>query len=607
MKADASATPVPVLSRVPSAPRRFLRLARGFWSGPTRNGAWLLTCFVVLGLCVNLAAALAINRWNKFFFDALEKKDTPSVMFGLGLIVALALLSAAGTAGLMHARTRLQLRWRQWLTRTLIGRWLANRHFYQLTIVQTDADNPEARIAEDGRIAIELLVDFSLGVINAVLAAVSFIGILWVVGGALTVAGITVPGYMVFACVLYSAVTTSIMFLLGRPLVLRVEERAAGEAQLRYELTRVKDNAEIIALMNGDEDEHARLDATFSDLADRCLRAIAWQARMAWLSGGNYVLAPAVPLLLGAPKYLSGEMSLGSLMQAAAAFVQVQVALNWLADNAMRLADWFASSHRVTQLSDAIDRLEASLGPVGQQETIQLGDSPDHRIYLRNLNIALHDGKLMIDSAEAIVSPGEKVLVKGESGTGKSTLIRAMAGLWPWGSGQILRPVGATIAFMPQRPYFPLGTLRAALLYPQHDAVIAEDIIHEALVRCGLEHLGARLEDTEAWGAALSGGEQQRLAFARVLINPPDILIMDEPTSSLDELSQFKLMEYMRDLMPKTTVLHAGHRHGLDRFHDREIQLVRETRDGPATTHERRFTARERAARALQGLGLNRR
>ncbi len=584
----------------------FLRLSLGFWSGKTRAQAWLLTCAVLFFLFANLGAALAVNRWYKFFFDALEQKDTKTVILGLGLVLALALLSAAFSVGLLQARMRLQLRWRQWLARALIGRWLADRHFYQLTIVHTEADNPEARIAEDGRIAIELLVDFSLGVLNALLAAIAFIGILWVVGGSLTVAGYSIPGYMVFACIIYSTITTLGMFLLGRPLVRRVEEKAAGEAQLRYELTRVKDNAENIALTGGDDDERERLDVTFSDLVQRWLGVIVWQGRMMWLNGANLVLAPVVPLLLGAPKYLAGEMTLGSLMQAATAFVQVQLALNWLADNALRLADWFASARRVTQLSDAIDRLDASLGPIGQGETIKLGVSPDNRVHLRDLNIALHDGKLMIDGAEAIVSPGEKVLVKGESGTGKSTLIRAMAGLWPWGSGEILRPAGADIAFMPQRPYFPLGTLRTALLYPHPEQEVPDEKIQDTLMRCGLEHLIPRIDQTEQWSSLLSGGEQQRLAFARVLIHPPDILIMDEPTSSLDELSQFRLMEYMRDLLPDTMVIHAGHRPGLERFHDGDIQLVREKHGGATTTQEHHLSPLDLVARALQRMGLGR-
>jgi vitamin B12/bleomycin/antimicrobial peptide transport system ATP-binding/permease protein len=581
----------------------FLRLSLGFWSGTTRALAWSLTCATLFFLLANLGAALAVNRWYKFFFDALEQKSSNAVVLGLGLVLLLALCSAAFSVGLLHARMRLQVRWRQWLTRTLIRRWLAERHFYQLTIVRTEADNPEARIAEDSRIAIELLVDFSLGLLNALLAAISFIGILWVVGGSLTVGAYSIPGYMVFACVAYSTITTLGMFLLGRRLVRRVEEKAAGEAQLRYELTRVKDNAENIALTGGDDDERDRLEVTFSDLVQRWFGVILWQGRMMWLNGANLVLAPVVPLLLGAPKYLAGEMTLGSLMQAAAAFVQVQLALNWLADNALRLADWFASSHRVTQLSDAIDRLEASLGPVGRGETIRLGVSPDDRVHLRDLNIALHDGKLMIDGAEAVISPGEKVLVRGESGTGKSTLIRAMAGLWPWGSGEILRPEGAYVAFIPQRPYFPLGTLRAALLYPHPDQDAPDEKIHDTLTRCGLEHLIARIDETDQWGLVLSGGEQQRLAFARALIHPPDILIMDEPTSSLDELSEFRMMEYMRDLLPHTMVIHAAHRPGLDRFHDGEIRLVRETRGGATTTQEHHLSPLELVARALQRLG----
>lgn len=554
--------------------RRFLRLTLGFWQGPTRTRAWLLTFLVISFLLANLGSALAVNFWTKYFFDALERRDTDHVLLGIGLIAAIALASAAGSVGLLQARMRLQVRWRQWLSRALISRWLTNRHFYQLTIIQTAADNPEARIADDARIAIELMVDFSLGLINALLAAASFIGILWVVGGSLTVMGFAIPGYMVIACVIYSAITTLGMFLLARPLVRRVEQKAAAEAQLRYELTRVKDNADSIALVGGDDDERGRLDATFSELVERWLGVIVWQGRMMWVNGANLVLAPVIPLLLGTPNYLSGEMTLGSLIQAATAFAQVQLALNWLADNAMRVADWLAASHRVTQLTDAMDRLEERLGPAGLGTTIQVGTSPDDCIILRDINIALHDGDLRLDCAEIVITPGEKVLVEGGPGSGKSTLIRAVAGLWPWGRGEILLPAGAETVFMPQRPYFPIGSLRVSLLYPHQDHEITDDAICDVLLRCGLEHLIPSLETTEHWSSHLSSGEQQRLSFARVLIRPPAILIMDEPTSSLDELSQFRLMEYMRDMLPSTTVIHAGHRAGLDRFHDRQIGLV---------------------------------
>lgn len=556
----------------------------GFWRGETRTQAVLLTVAVLGFLLLNLTAALALNRWNKFFFDALEQKHTGDVWFGVGLVVVLALFSAGCAVGLLHSRMRLQLRWRQWLVRTLTRRWMANRHFYQLTVVATEADNPEARMTEDARLAVDLLVDFSLGVLNALLAAVSFISILWIVGGALNVAGVSIPGYMVLACILYAGLTTAGMYFLGRHLVQRVEDKAAGEAQFRYELTRVRENAENIALTGGDDDERGRLDKTLTDLVRRWLGVIVWQGRMMWFNGANLVLAPVIPLLLGAPKYLAGEMTLGSLMQATTAFMQVLVALNWLADNALRLADWFASSKRVMTLADAIDRLEASLAPEATGDTITLGTSPDQNLHLRKVNISLYDGKLMIDNAEAVVHPGEKVLVKGDSGSGKSTLIRAIAGLWPWGSGEILVPKGARVTFIPQRAYFPLGTLRTAILFPRPDHDIADEKIHVMLTRCGLEHLIDLLDQTDQWSSILSGGEQQRLAFARVLVNPPDVLIMDEPTASLDELSQFKLMEYMRDLMPNTMVLHAGHRPGLERFHNREIRLVRMHRGGPTTT-----------------------
>lgn len=565
--------------------KRFLKRAIGFWSGETRGLAWLLTAAFVGLLLVNLLVSLGINRWNRFFFDALERRDVDEVMTGITLILGLAAAAAVVMVATVHARMRLQLFWRRWLVQDLVGRWLRDRRFYKLSVIGSTADNPEARISDDVRLSVDLIVDFAGGVINAVLLASSFIVVLWIVGGSLTVGGVTIPGYMVIACVLYSGATTWGMYLLGRPLVDRVEAKAAAEAQFRYELTRVKDSAETIALIGGDEDERQKLDTSFGALAQRWLAVIRQQGHMTWLSGSNAVLAPIVPLLLGAPNYLAGTMTLGSLMQAAAAFVAVQSALNWLADNALRLADWFASAQRVSELDTALENLDVSLDTSAKGDTINIGQSPDACIHLKDLSIAQHDGSVMIEDAAAVIAPGEKVLVKGHSGSGKSTLIRALAGLWPWGSGTILFPQEKQIAFIPQRAYFPVGTLRDALLYPKGDREVSDDAVQSVLVRCGLEHLITRLDQHADWSGTLSGGEQQRAAFARILLNPPDILIMDEPTSALDELSQFRLLEYMRDNLAETTVLHVAHRPGVEAFHTRELRLV-ESGTGAATTQD---------------------
>ena len=317
-------------------------------------------------------------------------------------------------------------------------------------------------------------------------------------------------------------------------------------------------------------------------MAQRWIGVIGRQARMLFISNGNNVLAPVIPLLLGAPKYLAGELSLGDLMQAAAAFSQVQTALNWLADNSLRLADWFASARRVAALDTSFDQLDKlAEGPGG--DAIELGFSDDDALHLCGLCINQHDGTLMLSDAEATIKKGEKVLVKGDSGTGKSTLIRAMAGLWPWGSGRILRPRDARISFMPQRPYIPMGTLRQALDYPLEEGAPLEAARTEEILRaCGLDQLVDRLDADEHWAGILSGGEQQRLAFARVLLKRPDIVIMDEPTSALDELSQTRMMELMRSDAPDSMVIHVAHRPGLERFHDREIHLTRKE-GGPAT------------------------
>lgn len=557
--------------------RAFFRIAGGYWAGATRREAWVLSAALFALVIANLVVALFINRWNKFFFDALERKDVANVGLGVLIVIGLALAGTAVAVAMVHARMRLQLRWRRWLSRRLISRWLADRRFYQLTVVAGEGSHPEFRIADDVRLAVEPLVDFAIGLANAVLAAAAFFGVLWIVAGAIRLGPVLIPGYMVFAAILYAVVTSSAMVWIGKPLIRRVEQKNAAEARFRYELTRVRESSESIALVGGDDDERARLDMTFAQLATRWMGVIAKQAHMTWISNANSVLAPVVPLLLGAPKYLAGELSLGELMQIATAFTQVQIALNWLIDNAIRLAETLASAQRVVELGDALDALDSSIGHYGEGGTVVLGFSPDDAIHIENLSLTQQNGTVMIEGASTIIRKGEKVLVKGESGTGKSTLIRAMAGLWPWGSGRILRPRHAEVAFMPQRPYLPLGTLRHVLLYPKaDDSRIDDERLLRALREVGLSHLAGRLDEEDQWDQILSGGERQRIAFARLLVHPPDIVIMDEATSALGEVSQAKMMGFLRTELAETTVLSVGHRPGLEEFHDREIYLVRE-------------------------------
>jgi putative ATP-binding cassette transporter len=513
----------------PFSARLFLSHAIGFWTGPTRRSAWLWTAGALALVLANLAVNVGINQWNRWFFDALERKDAATLGNAVLVIVALIAVGAACAVAMVLCRMTLQVKWRQWLTGDLLARWLTEQRYYRLAVTDEEQINPEYRIADDLRLASEPVVEFAIGFLNAVLAAVTFVGILFWVGGSLTitVAGVNVwvPGYIAIAAVLYASATSTLTYFIGNPLVDRVATKNESEAQFRYELTRVRENAESIALIKGADDERERLEDTFAVVAARWLDVVRQHCHLTWVLNSNTFFAPIFPVLLATPKYLAGELTLGSVMQLAAAFTAVLTALNWFAENFIRLAEWSASARRVQELHDAFEEMDDD---AARTAAIVVQNTGAEHIEITDLSIVHRDGRVVIDAADIKVAPGERVLLGGESGSGKSTLIRAIAGLWPWGEGRILLPAGAKLAFVPQRPYIPLGTLRDAVAYPVEGKLLSDQRVKAVLGDVGLGYLVGKLDaEEERWDQTLSGGERQRVAFARLLIEEPDIIIMD--------------------------------------------------------------------------------
>ncbi len=555
-----------------------MRLASRFWTGASAGRAWLLTVVVLACAFAQIGAQVGINSWNRMFFDALEKKELADVITAIGLLPLLVVFAALTMSGLVVSRMLLQVRWREWLTNRLAGWWIADQRYYRLGFLATEHTAPEFRIAEDVRISTEPLVEFAIGLISAFVTALTFAAILWTVAGSISfeVAGRTfhIPAYMAIAAVLYAVITSTTAYYVGRALVGKIAAKNETEALFRAEMTRLRENAESIALIKGDADERTSVIETYANVVRAWMAVVRRQGFIALVLNTNGALFPIIPLLLATPKYLSGELTLGAVMQVAAAFSAVQAALIWFVDNFVRLSEWYASVVRVDEFVETLE--EVDIGTIMEDEhQIVLDESDDQAIHIDNLSLAHRNGRVVIDDASIRIQPGEKVLIAGESGTGKSTLIRALAGLWPWGSGRIAFPRDTPYAFVPQKPYLPRGTLKDTLLYPDNGAAVPDTDIVKAMERCGLGYLGKRLNDEDDWDRVLSGGERQRIAFCRLLIQKPPIIIMDEATAALDEGSQDSLLSLFEDELAGSTVISVGHRPGLERFHERKITLVR--------------------------------
>ncbi|KZD21045.1 ABC transporter ATP-binding protein [Tardiphaga robiniae] len=558
---------------------RFWISARGFWGKSGDRLAWVFSVALLLMIVANVAFQYGINVWNRAIFDAIEKRDAASVFHLTGVFFPLAIGSVLLGVAQVYGRMGIQRRWRAWLTNSVVSRWLTNGRYYQLNLVGGDHKNPEYRIAEDLRIATDSPVDFVSGVIAAFLSATTFIVVLWTIGGALTLtvggSAVTIPGFLVIAAIVYAAIASGSITVIGRRFVQISEDKNQAEAEYRYALTRVRENGESIALLGGEEEERDGIDKTFGHVLKQWARLAGQHMRTTLVSQGSSLIAPVVPLLLCAPKFLDGSMSLGQVMQAASAFTIVQSAFGWLVDNYPRLADWNACARRIASLMMSLDGLErAELGDgIGR---IKRGETTgETMLSLHDLSVTLDDGTAVVGDAEVKIESGERLLVAGESGTGKSTLVRAIAGLWPWGGGSVNFHPDRRLFMLPQKPYVPSGTLRRAAAYPAASEDWTVEQIGEALDKVGLGHLKEKIEEDAPWDQTLSGGEKQRLAFARLFLHRPDIIVLDEATSALDAKSQDKMMELLTKELPNATVVSVAHRVELEAFHSRKIVLER--------------------------------
>jgi putative ATP-binding cassette transporter len=557
-----------------SFPGKVWQLAKPYWNSEERWQARGLLA-VIIALALGLVyMAVQFNTWNKEFYNSLEQKNYGDFKDLLLYFCFLATVYIVLGVYKIYLTQMLQMRWRIWLTRQYLGEWLEQQVYYRLELASRGTDNPDQRIAEDLRLFTSGTLSLSLGVLSSVVTLLSFIAILWSVSGPLSFAlgatEITIPGYMVWAAIAYAVVASVLTHYIARPLIGLNFQQERFEADFRFSLVRLRENAEGVALYHGEAPERGNLLARFEKVRANWWELMRYTKRYTGFSTGYGQIALIFPFLVGAPRFFSGAIALGGLMQIANAFGEVQTALSWFVNNYDVLANWKASVDRLLTFHGALEQAAADAEKV---DGISLAREPERSFSADALDLALPNGRLILARQGFRVGPGERVLISGPSGSGKSTLFRALAGIWPYGKGQVTVPKDAKILFLPQKPYIPIGTLSEAVAYPAAPGAFGADAIREALAASKLEPLADRLDETRNWTLALSLGEQQRLALARALLHRPDFLFLDEATSSLDEATEAYLYGLLKERLPQAAIVSIAHRPTVAAHHDRRYLL----------------------------------
>jgi vitamin B12/bleomycin/antimicrobial peptide transport system ATP-binding/permease protein len=537
-------------------------------------GRILLAAVLAVELSL-VAAQVILNQWYNRFYNTLQDHDwntfVSAILFFCGLAAVYTVLAVYQT----YLNQWLQIRWRRWMTQTYLRQWLNSANHYRMQLLGDAADNPDQRIADDLRMFVDYTLTIGTGLLNSIVSFCSFVVILWILSEEAPLhlfgAKLAIPGYLVWAALFYAAIGTGLTHWIGWRLIPLNFRQQRLEADFRYNLVRSRENAEQIAALGGEAAEREQLNARFGLVVGNWLALISRQKKLMFFTQSFSQAAVIFPYIMVSPVYFAGAMQLGGLMQTAAAFRSVNEALSYFITSYRNIAEWRAIVARLNGFEEAIETGRAVALTPPTVEVVQRCGVPfaaDH------LDVRLPGGESIVAADHVAFPAGERVLITGPSGSGKSTLFRAIAGIWPFGSGRVTVPKGAKTMLLPQRPYFPVSSLAAAISFPAKASTFDDARIAEALVAVGLPRLAARLHEEEHWSRILSLGEQQRLAVARALLHAPDYLFLDEATASLDEAAEATLYRLLQDRLKGATIISIGHRSTLGAFHGRRIELV---------------------------------